>query len=151
MSKRTQCSVHLTRAGRKFESVILVEDKIMENGLKVHCCAQSIDLSKDKLAIQRLREAAEKAKCELSSATQTDINLPFITADASGAKHLSMSITRAKFESLVQPLLERTKGPCSACMKDAGVSPSEIKEVLLVGGMTRMPKVASHTPPALSD
>ncbi|CAK0782718.1 hypothetical protein CVIRNUC_005913 [Coccomyxa viridis] len=102
---------------------------------------QGIDLSKDKLAIQRLREAAEKAKCELSSATQTDINLPFITADASGAKHLSMSISRARFESLVQPLLDRTKGPCSACMKDAGVSPSEIKEVLLVGGMTRMPKV----------
>ena len=106
---------------------------------------QGIDLSKDKLAIQRLREAAEKAKCELSSATQTDINLPFITADASGAKHLSMSISRAKFESLVQPLLDRTKGPCSACMKDAGVSASEIKEVLLVGGMTRMPKVRSVT------
>ncbi|CAL5220143.1 g2102 [Coccomyxa viridis] len=102
---------------------------------------QGIDLSKDKLAIQRLREAAEKAKCELSSAAQTDINLPFITADASGAKHLSMTISRAKFESLVQPLLERTKGPCSACMKDAGVSPNDIKEVLLVGGMTRMPKV----------
>ncbi|BDA45607.1 Heat shock 70 kDa protein, mitochondrial [Coccomyxa sp. Obi] len=100
-----------------------------------------IDLSKDKLAIQRLREAAEKAKCELSSATQTDINLPFITADASGAKHLSMTITRAKFESLVHPLLERTKPPCHDCMKDAGVSPSDIKEVLLVGGMTRMPKV----------
>lgn len=111
---------------------------------------QGIDLSKDKLAIQRLREAAEKAKCELSSATQTDINLPFITADASGAKHLSMSITRAKFESLVQPLLERTKGPCSACMKDAGVSPSEIKEVLLVGGMTRMPKVSFAINPACS-
>lgn len=108
---------------------------------------QGIDLSKDKLAIQRLREAAEKAKCELSSAAQTDINLPFITADATGAKHLSMSISRAKFESLVQPLLERTKGPCSACMKDAGVSPSEIKEVLLVGGMTRMPKVRCCPPP----
>ena len=108
---------------------------------------QGIDLSKDKLAIQRLREAAEKAKCELSSAAQTDINLPFITADASGAKHLSMSISRAKFESLVQPLLERTKGPCSACMKDAGVSPSDIKEVLLVGGMTRMPKVRCSPPP----
>ncbi len=104
---------------------------------------QGIDLSKDKLAIQRLREAAEKAKCELSSATQTDINLPFITADASGAKHLSMTITRAKFESLVHPLLERTKPPCRDCMKDAGVSASEIKEVLLVGGMTRMPKVRS--------
>lgn len=107
---------------------------------------QGIDLSKDKLAIQRLREAAEKAKCELSSATQTDINLPFITADASGAKHLSMTITRAKFESLVHPLLERTKPPCRDCMKDAGVSASEIKEVLLVGGMTRMPKVRTTSP-----
>ena len=122
----------------------------MYDGASLHCCVQGIDLSKDKLAIQRLREAAEKAKCELSSATQTDINLPFITADASGAKHLSMSITRAKFESLVQPLLERTKGPCSACMKDAGVSPGEIKEVLLVGGMTRMPKVSFASKPACS-
>ena len=95
----------------------LQPDHILYDGASLHCCVQGIDLSKDKLAIQRLREAAEKAKCELSSATQTDINLPFITADASGAKHLSMSITRAKFESLVQPLLERTKGPCSACMK----------------------------------
>lgn len=104
---------------------------------------QGIDLSKDKLAIQRLREAAEKAKCELSSATQTDINLPFITADASGAKHLSMTISRAKFESLVGDLLNRTQQPCRDCMKDAGVSASDINEVLLVGGMTRMPKVSS--------
>eukprot|EP00884_Botryococcus_braunii_P013973 jgi/Botrbrau1/22577/Bobra.176_1s0010.1 len=102
---------------------------------------QGIDLTGDKLAIQRLREAAEKAKIELSSATQTDINLPFITADASGAKHMSMNISRAKFESLTQDLLQRTKQPCLDCLKDAGVSPSDIKEVLLVGGMTRMPKV----------
>lgn len=104
---------------------------------------QGIDLSKDKLAIQRLREAAEKAKCELSSATQTDINLPFITADASGAKHMSMNITRAKFESLVGDLLNRTQQPCRDCMKDAGVAATDINEVLLVGGMTRMPRVSN--------
>ncbi len=102
---------------------------------------QGIDLSKDKLAVQRLREAAEKAKCELSSTTSTDINLPFITADASGPKHLTMTLTRAKLEQLVQELLDRTKQPCHQCMKDAGVTPKDINEVLLVGGMTRMPKV----------
>ena len=100
-----------------------------------------IDLAADKLAIQRLREAAEKAKCELSSAATTDINLPFITADASGAKHLAVTLTRAKLEALTAPLLDRTRQPCLDCMKDAGISPSEVKEVLLVGGMTRMPKV----------
>lgn len=103
--------------------------------------SEGIDLTKDKLAVQRLREAAEKAKCELSSATQTDINLPFITADASGAKHLQMNLTRAKLESLVKPLLDRTMQPCLSCMKDAGVQPADIAEVLLVGGMSRMPKV----------
>lgn len=102
---------------------------------------QSIDLTEDKLAVQRLREAAEKAKCELSSSSQTDINLPFITADASGAKHLQMTMTRGKLESLVKPLLDRTMNPCKSCMKDAGVQPSDISEVLLVGGMSRMPKV----------
>lgn len=102
---------------------------------------EGIDLTKDKLAVQRLREASEKAKCELSSASQTDINLPFITADASGAKHLQMTLTRAKLESLVKPLLDRTIQPCLNCMKDAGVQPADIAEVLLVGGMTRMPKV----------
>ena len=102
---------------------------------------EGIDLTKDKLAVQRLREASEKAKCELSSASQTDINLPFITADASGAKHLQMTLTRAKLESLVKPLLDRTVQPCLNCMKDAGVQPADIAEVLLVGGMTRMPKV----------
>ena len=102
---------------------------------------QGIDLTEDKLAVQRLREAAEKAKCELSSSSQTEINLPFITADASGAKHLQMTLTRGKLESLVKPLLDRTMNPCKNCMKDAGVQPSDIAEVLLVGGMSRMPKV----------
>jgi L1 cell adhesion molecule like protein len=102
---------------------------------------QGIDLSKDKLAVQRLREAAEKAKCELSSTSSTDVNLPFITADASGPKHMHVTLTRAKLEALVGDLLERTKAPCHQCIKDAGVSPSDIQEVLLVGGMTRMPKV----------
>lgn len=102
---------------------------------------QGIDLSKDRLAVQRLREAAEKAKCELSSTTSTDVNLPFITADAAGPKHLHMTITRAKYESLTEHLLERTKQPCKDCMKDASVSMADINEVVLVGGMTRMPKV----------
>ncbi|KAM7275661.1 hypothetical protein ACFE04_017527 [Oxalis oulophora] len=101
----------------------------------------SIDLSKDKLALQRLREAAEKAKIELSSTSQTEINLPFITADASGAKHFNITLTRSKFEGLVNQLIERTRNPCLNCLKDAGVSIKEIDEVLLVGGMTRVPKV----------
>ena len=117
-----------------------------DNALLKHLIAefkkdQGIDLGGDKLAIQRLREAAEKAKCELSSASSTDINLPFITADASGAKHLSVTLTRAKLEALTADLLARTKQPCLDCLKDAGVSPADIKEVLLVGGMTRMPRV----------
>lgn len=102
---------------------------------------QGIDLTGDRMAIQRLREAAEKAKVELSSSTQTDINLPFITADSSGAKHLNITITRSKFESLVNDLIERTKQPCKDCLKDAGISAKDVHEVLLVGGMTRMPKV----------
>jgi molecular chaperone DnaK len=100
-----------------------------------------IDLRKDKMALQRLKEAAEKAKCELSSTVQTEINLPFITADASGPKHLVTSLTRAKLESLVMDLIERTAEPCRQAMKDAGVSPKQIDEVILVGGQTRMPKV----------
>lgn len=103
--------------------------------------SEKIDLSKDKLALQRLREAAEKAKVELSSSSQTEINLPFITADASGAKHLNITLTRSKFETLVNNLIERTRSPCEKCLKDAGVSASEVNEVLLVGGMTRVPKV----------
>ncbi len=100
-----------------------------------------IDLKKDKLALQRLKEAAEKAKIELSSATQTDINLPYITADASGPKHLTLKLTRAKFENLVDDLIQRTIEPCRKALKDAGLTAAEISEVVLVGGMTRMPKV----------
>jgi len=102
---------------------------------------QGIDLRGDKLALQRLKEAAEKAKIELSSAAQTEINLPFITADASGPKHLTMKLTRAKFEALVDDLIQKTVGPCRAALKDAGLTAGEIQEVVLVGGMTRMPKV----------
>ncbi len=100
-----------------------------------------IDLRKDKLALQRLREAAEKAKIELSSLTQTEINLPFITADASGPKHLTLKLTRAKLEALVDDLIQKTVEPCRAALKDAGVTAGQIDEVVLVGGMTRMPKV----------
>jgi molecular chaperone DnaK len=102
---------------------------------------QGIDLKGDKLALQRLKEAAEKAKIELSSSTQTEINLPFITADASGPKHLTMKLTRAKFESLVEDLVKRTVDPMKAALKDAGLKAGDIDEVVLVGGMTRMPKV----------
>ncbi|MGE0846797.1 MAG: molecular chaperone DnaK [Flavobacteriaceae bacterium] len=102
---------------------------------------QGIDLRGDKLALQRLKEAAEKAKIELSSASQTEINLPFITADQSGPKHLTMKLTRAKLEALVDDLVQRTVAPCKAALKDAGLSAGEIDEVILVGGMTRMPKV----------
>jgi molecular chaperone DnaK len=102
---------------------------------------QGIDLRNDKLALQRLKEAAEKAKIELSSATQTEINLPFITADASGPKHLTMKLTRAKFEALVDDLIQKTVEPCRLALKDAGLTAGQIDEVVLVGGMTRMPKV----------
>ena len=102
---------------------------------------QGIDLTKDKLALQRLKEAAEKAKIELSSATQTEINLPYITADATGPKHLALKLTRAKFEALVDDLIQRTVEPCRKALKDAGLSAAQINEVVLVGGMTRMPKV----------
>src|ERR671918_569908 len=102
---------------------------------------QGIDLRSDKLALQRLKEAAEKAKIELSSTMHTEINLPFITADASGPKHLNLTLTRAKLEQLVGDLIERTLGPCKQALQDAGVSAAQIDEVVLVGGMTRMPKV----------
>mgnify|MGYP000258135499 CR=1 FL=1 len=102
---------------------------------------QGIDLRKDKLALQRLKEAAEKAKIELSSAMQTDINLPFITADATGPKHLNLQLTRAKFEALVDDLIQRTVEPCRAALKDAGLTAKDINEVILVGGMTRIPKI----------
>ena len=103
---------------------------------------QGIDLSKDRMALQRLREAAEKAKIELSSRAETEINLPFITADANGPKHLQKTLTRAKFEQLTDDLFERTKEPCRKALKDAGLEASQIDEILLVGGSTRMPKVA---------
>src|SRR5579859_7557483 len=102
---------------------------------------QGIDLRKDRLALQRLKEAAEKAKIELSSSMQTEVNLPFITADASGPKHLNIKLTRAKLEALVEDLVARTVEPCRAALKDAGLKASEIDEVILVGGMTRMPKI----------
>ncbi len=103
--------------------------------------SDGIDLRNDKLALQRLKEAAEKAKIELSSSLQTDVNLPFITADASGPKHLNVKLTRAKLEQLVEDLVQRTITPCKAALKDAGIKASEIDEVILVGGMTRMPKI----------
>ena len=102
---------------------------------------QAIDLRQDRLALQRLKEAAEKAKIELSSSQQTEVNLPFITADQSGPKHLNIKITRAKLEALVDDLVERTVGPCKAALKDAALSAGEVDEVILVGGMTRMPKI----------
>jgi molecular chaperone DnaK len=102
---------------------------------------QGIDLRKDQLALQRLKDAAEKAKIELSSAQQTEVNLPYITADASGPKHLVVKLTRAKLESLVEELIEKTAGPCKTALKDAGVKAGDLADVILVGGMTRMPKV----------
>ena len=121
--------------GEDFDQRII--DYIIEEFKK----EQGVDLSKDVLALQRLKEAAEKAKIELSSSQQTEINLPYITADASGPKHLALKITRAKFEALVDDLVERTIAPCRTAIKDAGVSISDIDDVILVGGQTRMPKV----------
>lgn len=103
--------------------------------------AHNMDISKDKLALQRIREAAEKAKIELSSTAQTDINLPYLSADQTGPKHLQVTVTRAKLESLVESLVSRTLKPLENCLKDSGLSKDKIDEVLLVGGMTRMPKV----------
>ncbi|HDQ04153.1 MAG TPA: molecular chaperone DnaK, partial [Deltaproteobacteria bacterium] len=102
---------------------------------------QAIDLRNDKMALQRLKEAAEKAKMELSTAMETDINLPFVTADASGPKHMNIKLTRAKLESLVEDLIEKVVGPCKTAIKDANLSAKDINEVILVGGMTRMPRV----------
>jgi len=102
---------------------------------------QGIDLGQDKMALQRLKEAAEKAKQELSTTLETEINLPFITADASGPKHLALKLTRARFEQMVDDLLQRTMGPVRQCLKDAGLSPNQIEEIVLVGGSTRIPKV----------
>ncbi len=121
--------------GEDFDNTIvdyLLSEFKKENG---------IDLKSDKLALQRLKEAAEKAKIELSSASQTEINLPFVTADKTGPKHINLKMTRAKLEALVEDLIARTIPPCKTALKDAGLSASEIHEVILVGGMTRMPKV----------
>jgi len=117
------------------------DTKLIEHITSEFKKAQGIDISGDQMALQRLKEAAEKAKIELSSTEQTDINLPFITADASGPKHLNMKISRARFESLVEKLVERTIEPCKKALKDAGMTPSEIDNVILVGGQTRMPLV----------
>jgi len=131
--RSTNGDTHL--GGEDFDNLLLhflIDEFKKSNG---------IDLSKDRLALQRLREAAEKAKIELSSTIQTEINLPYITADASGPKHMNLKLTRAKFETLTKPLVERTREPCLKAIKDAGVSTKDINEVVLVGGMTRMPKV----------
>ncbi|HCP10394.1 MAG TPA: molecular chaperone DnaK, partial [Thermodesulfobacterium commune] len=121
--------------GEDFDMRIV--DYIAEEFKKEH----GIDLRQDKMALQRLKEAAEKAKIELSSTLETEINLPFITADTTGPKHLVMKLTRAKLESLVEDLIERLEEPCRIAMKDAGITPKDISEVILVGGMTRMPRV----------
>jgi len=129
----TSGDTHL--GGDDFDEVII--DWICQEFKK----SDGIDLRKDKMALQRLKEAAEKAKCELSSAMSTDINLPYVTADQSGAKHLQLTLSRAKLEELVDRLVERTRQPCEKCLKDAGLSPGDIDEVVLVGGSTRMPAV----------
>ena len=118
------------------------DNRIVEWLEKEFKADQGIDLSQDRMALQRLREAAEKAKIELSSRAETEINLPFITADANGPKHLQKTLTRAKFEQMTDDLFERTKDPCRKALKDAGLEASQIDEILLVGGSTRMPKVA---------
>ncbi len=131
--KATNGDTHL--GGDDFDQRVMdwiAEEFKKENG---------IDLRKDRMALQRLKEAAERAKIELSTTVQTEINLPFITADASGPKHLVLTLTRAKLESLVADLVDRTVGPCRQAMQDAGVSPKDVNEILLVGGQTRMPKV----------
>jgi molecular chaperone DnaK len=118
-----------------------LDERIIQWMVEEYRKDQGIDLSKDRMALQRLKEAAEKAKCELSTTMKTEINLPFITADASGPKHLSMKLTRAKLEQLVDDLIQRTVGPCKRALEDAGFKPSDVDEVILVGGQTRMPKV----------
>ncbi len=131
--KATNGDTHL--GGDDFDQRVI--DWLVDEFLK----DQGIDLSKDPMALQRLKEAAEKAKCELSSTTQTDINLPFITADQSGPKHMNVSLSRSKFEQLVDDLIERTKDPMKKALEDAGLDPSNIDEVILVGGSTRIPKI----------
>ncbi len=121
-----------------------LDQRIIDHLVETFLQQEGIDLSQDPMALQRLKEAAERAKCELSSSSQTEINLPFITADASGPKHFALTLTRSKFESLVEDLFERTMGPCRNCMKDAGLQPSNIDEVILVGGSTRIPAVQAR-------
>lgn len=132
--KSTNGDTHL--GGEDFDIVLvnyILNEFKKESGL---------DLSNDRMAIQRIREAAEKAKIELSSTSQTEINLPFITADASGPRHINLKMLRSQFETLVAPLVQRTVEPCRKALNDAGIKASEIDEVILVGGMTRMPRVA---------
>ena len=131
--KSTNGDTHL--GGEDFD-VVLVEHLLNEFKKDT-----GIDLKNDRMAIQRIREAAEKAKIELSSTTQTEINLPFITADASGPKHINLKVMRSQFESLTAPLIQRTVDPCKKALADAGVKASEVNEVILVGGMSRMPRV----------
>lgn len=131
--KSTNGDTHL--GGEDFD-VVLVNHILAEFKKE-----SGIDLSKDRMAIQRIREGAEKAKIELSSTTQTEINLPFITADASGPKHINIKMLRSQFESLVSDLVRRTVDPCRKALNDAGIKSSEVDEVILVGGMTRMPRV----------
>lgn len=131
--KSTNGDTHL--GGEDFD-IVLVQHILNEFKKE-----SNMDLSSDPMAIQRIREAAEKAKIELSSTSQTEINLPFITADASGPKHINLKILRSQFESLVQPLIQRTVDPCKKALSDAGVKASDINEVILVGGMSRMPRV----------
>lgn len=133
--KATNGDTHL--GGEDFDNVLL---EFLVSEFKKD---QGIDLSKDRLALQRLREAGEKAKIELSSTAQTDVNLPFITADATGPKHMNLKLSRAKFESLVDPLVRRTLDPMKNCLKDAGIAAKDISDVLMVGGMTRVPLVLS--------
>ncbi|NDG33180.1 molecular chaperone DnaK, partial [bacterium] len=117
------------------------DQRIMDHLVEQFKIEQGIDLTKDVLALQRLKETAEKAKIELSSSQQTDINLPYITADANGPKHMNLKLTRAKLEALVEDLIERSMEPCRIAIKDAGISANDVDEIILVGGMTRMPKV----------
>jgi molecular chaperone DnaK len=132
--KSTNGDTHL--GGEDFD-VVLVNHLLSEFKKETN-----IDLSTDRMAIQRIREAAEKAKIELSSTSQTEINLPFITADAAGPRHINSKLLRSQFETLVAPLVQRTVDPCRKALADAGVKPSDINEVILVGGMTRMPRVS---------
>ena len=132
--KSTNGDTHL--GGEDFDIVLV--DHIMKDFKK----ESGLDLGQDRMAIQRIREAAEKAKIELSSTTNTEINLPFITADASGPRHINTKLLRSQFETLVAPLVQRTVEPCKKALSDAGIKASDINEVILVGGMTRMPRVS---------